>query len=1011
MTHDSFLSSVAAYFAAGVEGRPSADTLVYVLPNKRSAMFLKKYVREQVRGVALMPRFMTMGNFISTFAGRPEVPGRELIFILYRAYRNVLARHGRTDDGGSFDSFIHWGDMMLEDFDDIDRSLVNADELYRNLKDSKEIQTDYLTDDQKEVIRTVWGESRLTEACSDFWLHVNHDGSDESPSVRFLYLWEIMGEVYHEYHRLLKEKGVESPGGQFRSALFAIEALHDSDITRDTHYVFVGFNDLSTVETLIFERLRRLGAATFFWDTAPLMLVSEAPGNALPRSMTRLQRLVESFPMPGDYEMPLPEGRGEVFVNSVPSNIGQAKAINPVLRQWALENCLDPANPINTALVLPDQNLLLPSLMSVPSDIRAVNISMGMSYRTTNFASLLHSIVSMQLRSRSIRGVTHFYYEDVKAVISQPHIQMVAGEVADTVGEYVSKYKLYNIPASDLAAEAPGLAPIFTPVQELDNARQVADYLMTLFDWLERLLAASDDKNMSGGFETKALAYFRDEVKALSALIEEYDVKMSDNTFFHLFERLFNSRGLTVNGTPLAGLQVLGVLETRTLDFDNVIILSVNERVFPRKQYSRTMIPANLRTGFGLPDFNSLEWTYGYCFYRLLARAKRVELFYDSRSEGVGNGEISRYISQLRYLMPSVKVTFRSLVYGSQSDTDIRISVPKTSDVLAQLERFKKGGDLRLSATALKSFRACPMKFYLEYVRRLRSDNELHDNLDASDYGTALHNTIQHLFESYPSNLIGDEAYTHWLNAANYEIDRTATLFTKLQRAPIPERQKRNDATIDWNKVNNVHLNAEGELASKVLAMMTRANLEAERDYYLSVESGTKDYVYVGKEVEVSGLWQINSDLAVNFYMSIDRVDRISAGFLRFIDFKTGNERLTVGDVQTLLSEDAAQTDGLFQLLIYSEAYQALKEPDVSIVPMLHPMRELSKGGKLKKLSIGKHKIEDYNSVKEQFAPQLYAFVERIFDPNEDFAQCANRDNCSYCSFRTMCGRMEKKDF
>lgn len=1008
MTTDSFLSSVAAYYAAGVSGRPSAETIVYVLPNKRSAMFLKKYVRGQVSGVAVMPRFMTMGNFISTFAARPEAPGRELIFILYKAYRQVLARHGRKDDGNSFDSFIHWGDMMLEDFDDIDRSLVNADELYRNLKDTKEIQADYLTDGQKEVIRTVWGESRLTEACSDFWMHVNHNGGEESPSGKFLYLWEILGEVYHEYHRLLKEKGVESPGGQFRSALFAVEALHDYDITRDTHYVFVGFNDLSTAETLIFEKLQRLGAASFFWDTAPLSLVAETPGHALPGSMTRLMRLAKAFPMPDDYELPLPEFQHEVYVNSVPSNIGQAKAISPVLREWAVKDCLDPANPINTALVLPDQNLLLPSLMSIPADIRAVNISMGMSYRTTNFASLLHSIVSMQLRARAIRGVTHFYYEDVKAVISQPHIQMVAGKYADAVGEYVSEYKLYNIPAADLMAEAPELASVFTPVHDLGDAQQVADYLIALFDWLEKLLAESTDKNLSEGFETKALAYFRDEVKALSALIGEYDVEMNDSTFFSLFERLFNSRGLTVNGTPLAGLQVLGVLETRALDFDNVIILSVNERVFPRKQYSRTMIPANLRAGFGLPDFNSLEWTYGYCFYRLLARAKRVELFYDARSEGVGNGEISRYISQLRYLMPSVKVNFRSHVYGTQSDTDVQISVPKSPEVMAQLERFKKGGDLRLSATALKSFRACPMKFYLEYVRRMRTGDELHDNLDASDYGTALHNTIQSLFEAYPSSLIGHDAYCHWLSPDNDEVDRAALLFTKLQRAPILEKNKRREETIDWDKVNAVHLNAEGELAARVLAMMARTNLEAERDFYLELSS---DFVYVGKEVEVSGLWRINPKLAVNFYMSIDRVDRTSAEALRFVDFKTGNENLGVESIETMLSEDASHTDGLFQLLTYSEAYQSIKETDVSIMPMLHPMRLLSNGGKLRPLTVAKKKVEDYNDVKGIFAPRLYAFIERIFDPEEDFVQCKNKDNCTYCSFRTMCGRMEKKEF
>ncbi|MDE6527329.1 MAG: hypothetical protein K2L75_08740, partial [Muribaculaceae bacterium] len=267
----------------------------------------------------------------------------------------------------------------------------------------------------------------------------------------------------------------------------------------------------------------------------------------------------------------------------------------------------------------------------------------------------------MQLRSRELHGRLHYYYEDVEAVLAHPHIRQLAPEGAEKLTKIIADGKLYNIPAETIYAEVSDFKPVFTPVRSLESADDVANYLTNLFDWLADKLRGKLPEGQT--FELDALRYFSEEVSALRTLVDRYGVTMTDRTFMHLFERIFSSRGLTVNGTPLVGLQMLGVLETRALDFDNVIILSMNERVFPRKQYSKTMIPAALRSAFGLPDFESLEWTYAYCFYRLVARAKRVALFYDSRPEGQGNGEMSRYISQLRYLMPAVNVSIDSLSY------------------------------------------------------------------------------------------------------------------------------------------------------------------------------------------------------------------------------------------------------------------------------------------------------------------------------------------------------------
>ena len=236
----------------------------------------------------------------------------------------------------------------------------------------------------------------------------------------------------------------------------------------------------------------------------------------------------------------------------------------------------------------------------------------------------------MQIRARIIRGIPHFYFEDVVSVLLHPHIQLIAPAAAQVLTEKIAAEKVYNLSASYISTTAPELSAIFTPVHGLTDASAVSAYLISLLDWLGEKIEEKTD-GQGRRFESMALKYFREETLATTALIEQYGVSMSERTFLHLFERLFSSRALTVNGTPLRGLQVLGVLETRALDFDNVAVLSMNERIFPRKQYSKTMIPGALRAAFGLPDFDSLEATYAYCFYRLIVRAKKVTLFYDSR--------------------------------------------------------------------------------------------------------------------------------------------------------------------------------------------------------------------------------------------------------------------------------------------------------------------------------------------------------------------------------------------
>lgn len=992
--HGGFLAEIADYFISRKKQDPPLESLCFVLPNKRSAMFLKHHIRRRLDKISFMPRFMTMRTFISLHATYPEAADRELLFLLYDAYRQVFTDMGREDSIAEFDSFIFWGDIILSDFDDIDRSLVNASEIFKNLKDLKDIQADYLDDDQKEVVRRIWGESLMTRKNNDddtFWLHIAKEHDPNSLSGRFIYLWEILGKIYTRFHALLSERNMASTGAQYRQAADYFKSVAKEELDPDTHYAVVGFNEFSAAETVIFERLKDLQKVSFFWDTAPLALMDTSHESQIgAKALMRLKQLAEKFQAPDDYVAASPEGPARVEVVAIPSKIGNAKALSHTLQGWLESKSLDTESPDSGAIVIPEPSLLMPVLFSIPKAVESVNISLGLPYRSTNFATLLHAIISMQLRARTLHGTPHFYFEDVNAVLIHPHIRIIAGEEAQKLAEHISSRRIFNISSVEIANYAPGLVPVFKSVKNADNVTDVSVYLRSLLEWLSAKIAEKTDGH-GRAFEIKAIEYFLEETDAIASLVAKYNISMGERTYLHMFEKLFASRALSVNGTPLRGLQVLGVLETRALDFDNVVVLSMNEGVFPRRQYAKTMIPANLRAAFGLPGFDNLENSYAYSFYRLLARAKKVSLLYDSRADALGGGEMSRYITQMKYLMPNINPKFSIFDLGAVPSEKMAVSVEKTPEVMAMLDRFRAGGPKRFSATALKAFRKCPLKFYLAYVRNMRSSDDMAGFISGADYGDIVHRTIQELFEPYRGKLIDAAFYNNLLEENNTTID-------KLVRRIMVE------ICYPQYTFSDV-LPAEGELGCDIVSAIVRSDLKAELECYCA---GGESFIFDENEKKVERPWQITDDLSVNFYMSIDRVDKTAAHNYRLIDFKTGDEStsLSLGD---LFNADTAKSEGAFQLVTYCQAFKDLEDKEAVLTPVIHPMRQLTKGGELVPVTIDKNVLTDFSTIEKEFRPLLAEMFSNIFNPEQPFSQCENPKRCEFCEFLTLCGRVVPK--
>lgn len=990
MSSDKFLRQIADYYVRRQDVCALED-LVFVLPNKRSAMFLKHYFTRSIKGVAFLPVFMTMTRLVGEVANTPVPDRKEQLFLLYQAYLCVMKRQENAMAPRSFDSFIFWGDIILNDFDEIDTSLADASMLFRNMRDVKQIQADYLDDDQKEIIRRIWGESRLTAAVDDFWMHLSADGQ-KAVEDKFVYLWQILGELYTEFRSLMEVNGLATPGMQMRKAVSELKNASDSRIFARGRYVFVGFSNPSVGETAVLRNFREHGSADFFWDVEAFVSESTVPeGN---RAINRLLSLARSFPAPEDFDAGQIDNVPEIIHFSVPSNIGQAKQAAAVLKEWNDKGLVDTSDPLSTAVILPDEGLLLPMLYSIPESISPVNITMGLPYSSTVFATLIRTVISMQLRARFIHGHCHFYHEDVMELLAHPHVRFIGGDVCDEIQKYIVREHLFSVPASLFENRFTELEPLFHTVGNMESVGEVGDFMTGLIDWLiVRLRKSGSDSEVL--LEQKMLDHYREEIVEIRRLAEKYGVEMSDSTFFTLFERMFDRALVSVNGKPLTGLQVMGVLESRSLDFDNVVILSMNENIFPRKQYVKTMIPNNLRLGYGLPPLDGSEADYALCFYRILARAKKVVLINDSRATNFGAGEVSRYLLQLQYLKPELKINECKADMCADISEGRVVSVPKTDDVMRELDGFRPGGCLSLSASALKTYKKCPLAFYLQYVRNMRGSEELTEYVSAADYGTMVHRVIELLYSRYENMNISVELIDSWLDENNGMlrslIDSTVSAYTSRGR---------------FNADGMV--SAEGAVLGGVIDYVVRTMLGFERDAYCH-----PSFRFVKAEMKVVSppAWQISPELCVNFKMSVDRVDEIEPGHLRFIDFKTGDDDTKAAGIDELFERGKNPKDAIFQLLTYCEAYAAMVDPAQDITPVVYPLKRLSSMSGIEPIVLGKEPLVSYRQCSAEFLPRLEALVKEIFDPDVPFGQASDAEDCAFCPFLNLCSRVVPKKF
>ncbi len=938
-----FLKQVAAhYLAADMEGT------CFVFPNRRSAVFFRKYLGDLLREGGAdrpmrAPQSLTINDFFYKVYGGEVTDRIRLLLELYESYKAVYPKAEPLDE------FIFWGEVILADFGDVDKFLVDAEDLFTDVADFKDIQDDYshLSDVQREAVLHFVNHFRDRNGR----LTVRLDTDDTTVKARFLQVWNILFPLYKDFRARLRAQGMAYEGMVYRDLAERLkggEAVADilaGVFPQARCFVFVGLNALNECEKTVLRRLRDAGLAEFCWD-----YVSEAVRDPRNKSSVFMRDNVRDFPNAFAVD---PDGVGKptFHVVSVPSSVGQAKLAPEILSRCHTEN------PVETAFILPDENLLMPLLNSIPPEYDSINVTMGCPLTGGAVYALVSSLAAMQQRLREKSGVWHFYHREVRSIFANSLFRAVLTPEEETVVQEVKKDAKYYVPQADLQG-GPLLDLVFRPV-------------------VTRPKEASADQNVGWklrGVEAMLLELdFAKRCMQSLNLLGDIGLDVLPATWLRLLDELLSGESVPFRGEPLEGLQVMGPLETRALDFRNIVLFSANEGVFPRRSSSASFVPPELRKGFGLPTFEYQDSVWAYYFYRMIQRAEHVWLVSDSRTEGLKSGEESRYIKQLQY---HYRAPLERFVATSRMELAPEAdAIPKTA---ADIDLIREGEH---SASSLQSYLYCPAKFYYSFIKRLSTEEEVLEAMDAGALGTVYHGTMQALYGPFVDKCLTVADLDGMLK------DRKAV--KALVRQTI------------LKKMQTVDVTGRDLVVEEVIVEYVLRTLRHDRE--LLVSSGSKGFDILFLEEKMLGMFE---GFKIKGYA--DRIDSYLAGEARIVDYKTG--KVEQDDIDITDDNAADVVEKLFgptnngrpkialQLFMYGLLTQGQEK--LRGRPVVNSIYSVSR--------LFTEPLED-RPANAEFARLTRERLKDLFaemtDPSVPFRRTEERKTCEYCDFKTICGR------
>lgn len=966
-----FLRQVAEHY----HKKGGMEKLCFIFPNRRSMAFFTKYLSDAVRGSAapvIAPQMYTINDFFYRVSGVNSVDRVCQLLDLYKSYTEVFELHRTRPEikPEALDEFIFWGDVILGDFNDVDKYLVNPKQLFANVADFKQLQDtfSYLTPAQRQAIE-------------GFVSHFK-EFTETDVKGRFLMLWNLLYDLYCNFNSRLLEKGLAYEGMVYRSLAERLKETPVSDVlgesfADDARFVFVGLNALNECEKTLLRKLRDAGRAEFCWDYSGEMISD--PQN---RSSVFMSENVIEFPQAAQWDregLALPQ----INVVSVPSSVGQAKRLPDILCS------LDPED---TAVVLPDENLLVPVLNSIPEEVRDINVTMGLPMKGSLLYAFMSEVSSIQLHTVHRNGRWYFYHKQVWDLFSNDIFRKAADSETASVSARVKSEAKYYIPQEDLSG-TPLMNTLFQVVikdQTLasrEQVREIAQYQKKVISAMAPAIA--DDASLA-----LELEYAKEYYRCINVLDEIEELAVQPMTYVRLLDQLLSGVSVPFRGEPLKGLQIMGPLETRALDFRNLIILSANEGVFPRRSVSSSFIPPELRKGFGLPTYEYQDAVWAYYFYRMISRAENVWMLVDSRTEGLKSGEESRYIKQLEYHF-NLPLR-RYVVKYDKMRTSVVGDIPKTE---ADVEAIR---GIALSATGIQNYLECPARFYYGSVKGLEAETEVTDSVDYGVFGTVFHETMRSLYTSEEAM-----AEDFFFDGKGENLRNLKIVLSRVTKEYIrswlakKDVIKRKIKSLIVRELNLVEVAGRNLVVTDIILKYVLKTLN--RDLEMMAAEGVDGFDIVGSEVRVGGVFY-----GQRFKGFIDRLDSFHPGQLRVVDYKTGKvleDDQNIGDAnaeaiaEKIFAQDAKERPKIalqfyiYDLLLSDKPEFADKEVYNCVYSTSALFKEIPRAYRKNGIF--------FRAMSER----LEKLLQEMYDLNVPFRRTTNEKACEYCDFKMICGR------
>lgn len=958
---ESFLKLVAADLYKHTEGNLAHTAVVF--PNKRAGLFFNEYLAQESESPIWSPAYVSISELFRSLSPWEVGDPVKLVCELYKIFRR------ETQSTETLDDFYFWGEMLISDFDDADKNKVDTDKLFSNLQDLRNIMDDYtfIDDEQEEAIRQFFQNFSIERRTA--------------LKERFISLWDVLGNIYKGFRESLASQNIAYEGMMYRHV---IEHLNVDKLPYEK-YVFVGFNVLNKVEHTLFTQLKDAGKAVFYWDYDEFYM-KENRQAVTHEAGEFIRRNLRDFPSPlsGELFKNLSKPKEVHYIASSTEN-AQAR----YLPQWIRNNLTTPEK--ETAVVLCNEALLQPVLHSLPAEVKHVNITMGFPLSQTPVYSFLIALLELHTHGFNFKS-GRYTFQSVVTLLKHPYTRQLTGQAELLEKELTRNNRFYPLPGE--LGKDEFLTRLFTPLSgNLNLCIRLSETLQQVAGIYQANTSGTEDTDAFNQLYRESLFKAYTTINRFRTLIEEDELTVQSETFRRLLVKVLSATNIPFHGEPAIGMQVMGVLETRNLDFRHLVLLSVNEGQLPKSGGDSSFIPYNLRKAFGMTTIEHKIAVYAYYFYRLLQRAERITLMYNTSSDGLNRGEWSRFMLQFLIEWPH-PITRQFLEAGQSPQGTSPITVEKTPDVMRRMQSLfdiRANPKAKFSPSALNYYLDCPLKFYYRYVAGLSAPDEVSAEIDSATFGSIFHYAAEHIYKDLTTHgkVINKEALETLLRNEVKLQDYVDTAFKKLF-FNVPQNEK--------PEYNGVQL-----INSAVIARYLKQLLQNDLRY--------APFTFIASEMEVDEPIDIQTPKGViksRIGGIIDRMDS-KDGTLRIVDYKTGGDADTPPHVESLFIPDKKRSNYVFQTFLYA-AIMCRKQPTMKIAPALLYIHRAATETYSPVIQMGeprkpKEAVEDFSKYEKEYRERLQGLLEEIFNPEKSFTQTEIIEKCTYCDFKALCKR------